>query len=263
MTKLSWDVVGERFYETGIDRGVIYLDDEDGVAWSGLTAVSESPTGGDARPFYLDGVKYLNVPSQEEYKANIQAFTYPDIFATCDGTVRVRSGLFITQQQRKSFGFSYRTRIGNDVNGSDHGYKIHIIYNALATPSQRSNKSLGESADPSDFSWDITTLAPPMPGYKRTAHVIIDSRYTNPLTMSDIENILYGTDIAPARIPTLDELIVIFDTDATLVITDNGDGTWTANGPDDIIQMLDATSFQITSASAVFIDADSYTISSL
>lgn len=263
MTRLSWAAVGERFYEIGVDRGVLYVDNQEGVAWTGLTSVVEHPSGGSPRPFYIDGVKYLNLPSSEEFEATINAFTYPDEFASCDGTARFHRGLFITQQPRKSFGLSYRTKVGNDLAGTDYGYKIHIVYNALAAPSQRANNTISDSTNPSDFSWDITTRPPAMTGYKQTAHVMVDSRSTNPATISAIEDILYGTDSNSARIPTLTELIDVFETYATLTVTDNGDGTFTVAGPVEAIQMLDVTTFRITWPSAVVVDANSYTISSL
>lgn len=263
MSRLIWDKVGERFYESGIDRGVLYVDGQPGIAWTGLTSVVEHPSGGSQRAYYIDGVKYLNVPSSEEFEATINAFTYPNEFAQCDGTTQVHHGLFISQQTRKSFGLSYRTRIGNDLTGTDHGYKIHIVYNALATPSQRTNKTFESSIDPFDFSWDITTRPPASTGYKRTAHLVIDSRLTNPQTISAVEDILYGTDSNAARIPSLVELVNVFETNTVLTVTDHGDGTYTVTGPPEAIQMLDSTTFQITWPSAVYIDAESYTISSL
>lgn len=264
MPRLTWNGSGERFYETGVDRGVLYVGEDQGVAWTGLTSIAEKPSGGSPTPYYLDGVKYLNVPSSEEFEATISAFTYPDEFVRCEGTSEIHSGLFIMQQQRVPFGLSYRTKIGNDLAGSEYGYKIHIIYNALATPAQRTFNSLSESTDPSDFSWDITTR-PPLnaASYKRTAHVVIDSRSTNAGTMAAVEDILYGSDTDTARIPSLDDLLVVFEVNSILIVTDNGDGTFTVTGPDEAILMLDSDTFQITWPSAIVIDADSYTISSL
>lgn len=262
MTRLDWNAVGTRFYEAGVDRGVLYVEGQPGVAWTGLTSVVEHSSGGSQRPFYLDGVKYLNVPSSEEYEATIDAFTYPEAFEQCDGTSRIHTGLLITQQSRKSFSLSYRSKVGNDVDGVDHGYKIHLVYNALASPSQKTNKSIGDSPDPSDFSWDITTRPPTVTGYKRTAHVIVDSRFTNSMTLSSIENILYGSVSNSARMPSLAELIEIFNATTDLVVIDHGDGSFTVNGPDEAITMLDSTTFQITWPSAIFIDSESYTISS-
>lgn len=261
MTRLEWNAIGSRFYEAGIDRGVLYVDGYPGVPWNGLTSVNESPSGGDSKSFYIDGVKYLTTPSPEEFEGTITAFTYPDEFAKCDGTVEPRSGLFLTHQRRKSFGLSYRTMIGNDHTDS-FGYKLHIIYNALASPSERSNESLKDSIDPNDFSWRITCKPPAMSGYKSTSHVVIDSRSTDPSVLSTIEDILYGSDTDLARIPTLGELIDAYDTISTLTVVDNGDGTWTATAPFDVIRMLDEETFEITASTAVFIDDDTYTLSS-
>lgn len=209
MARLVWNSVGQRFYETGVDRGVLYVDGE-GFAWAGLISVSESPSGGTPRAFYIDGIKYLNISSAEEFEATINAFSCPPEFAPCDGMVSIQNGLFVTQQPRKSFGFSYRTKIGNDVDGSEHAYKIHLIYNALAAPSQRDNNTISESVEPTVFSWKITTLSPQITGYRPTAHFVIDTRYTDPTTLSTIEDILYGSDSTPSRLPDVSELLTIF-----------------------------------------------------
>lgn len=263
MPRLNWDNTGERLYETGVDRGVLYVGDQPGVSWTGLTAVEENPSGGSPRPYYLDGVKYLNIPSAEEFEGTISAFTYPQEFAVCEGITPFHAGLLVTQQIRKSFGLSYRTRVGNDLSGTDHAYKIHIVYNALAAPSQRTFNSVGDSEELADFSWAITTRAPVASGYRRSAHVIVDTRYTNPNTVSAVEDILYGSDIGPSRIPGLLELLDVFETHSTVIVTDNGDGTFTVSGPDNIVQMIDSDTFQIDWASAIYIDVDSYTLSSL
>lgn len=261
MARLSWSNGGSRFYEAGIDRGVLYVDGYPGVPWNGLTSVDESPSGGDPKSYYIDGIKYLAVPSAEEFEGTITAFTYPDEFAKCDGTTEPRSGLFLTHQRRKSFGISYRTMIGNDTSDA-FGYKLHIIYNALAAPSGRSNQTLKDSTSPNDFSWKITCKPPPMAGYRPTSHVVVDSRTTDPSVLATIEGILYGTDTDQARIPTLDELIAAYDTISTLTVIDNGDGTWTATAPFDVIRMMDDETFEITAATAVFIDEDTYNLSS-
>jgi hypothetical protein len=261
MPRIVWGAPGKRFYEAGIDRGVLYVGAQPGVPWNGLTAVNVNSTGGEAKAYYIDGVKYLNVPAAEEFEATINAYTYPDEFGACDGSTQVRPGLRVTQQRRKSFGFSYRTMIGNEMS-PELGYKIHIVYNALAAPSGRNHTTLGESAEPGDFSWNITTRPPAISGYNRTSHVVIDSRDTNSVTLAAIEDILYGTSINTARLPDFDELVTIFDTLTTLEIVDNGDGTWTATGPESAIQMLDTDMFQITWPTAIFIDEDTYNISS-
>lgn len=261
MARLEWNAAGTRFYEAGVDRGVLYVDGYPGVPWNGLTSVSESPNGGDPKSFYIDGVKYLAIPSPEEFEATITAYTYPDEFEQCNGNAEPRSGMFLTHQRRKPFSFSYRTMIGNDLSESA-GYKIHIVYNALTSPTDRSNDSIKDQTDPSDFSWKITCKPPAMPGYRPTSHVVLDTRSTDPSVISTVEDILYGTDTDQARLPSLTDLIAAYDTISTLTIVDNGDGTWTATAPFDVIRMLDEETFEITSPTAVFIDDDTYNISS-
>jgi hypothetical protein len=263
MARLIWDAVGERLYYTGLDQGVLYMPSVAGVPWSGLISVEENPSGGGPRPFYIDGVKYLNISAAEEFEATINAYTYPDEFAECDGTVAVRPGMMVTQQPRKEFGLSYRTLVGNDVDGNDHAYKIHIIYNALAAPSPWVNKTIDNSVAPSTFAWDISTRPPLTEGYKRSSHVILDSRELQPEHLSIIEDILYGNELEASRLPDFDELVEILDTDIGFVVTDHGDGTWTAEGSSAYITMISSEVFQIDVSTAVPIDEDTYTLSSL
>lgn len=224
MSRLNWNSMGERFYETGIDRGVLYIS-RLGFAWPGIISVSESPNGGEARPRYLDGVKYSNIASAEEFEATINAFYSPPQFGPCDGTVAVHNGLFVTQQPRKPFDLSYRTKLGNDVDGVDHAYKIHLVYNALAAPTERNYSTLSDSVEVSSLSWDITTLAPMLTGLRPTAHFVINSRTTDPDILSLIEDVLYGNDTLNARLPTVEELMAIFSgaiTDGNSIIYDAG-----------------------------------------
>ena len=211
MTRLVWNAVGSRTFEAGVDQGVLYVDGADGVPWNGLISVAESPSGGDVTPFYVDGIKYLNVTSSEEFEASITAYTYPDEFAVCDGTVPVKYGLYATQQPRKSFGLSYRTLIGNDADGIDHGYKIHLVYGASATPTTRANSSMNDSIDPFNFTWKVVTKPPTFVGYKPTAHFVIDSREVPSDLMNQIIDILYGSASAAPRLPSVPELLYIFD----------------------------------------------------
>ena len=262
MAELTWDSFGSRYYEMGVDHGVLYVDSQPGVAWNGLTSVSEKPSGGSPRAFYMDGEKYLNLPSSEEFEATITAFTYPDEFGPCEGYYNIRSGLFASQQRRKSFGLSYQTKIGNDLVGADYGYKIHIVYNALAAPSERNYNTVADSSDISDFSWEITTRPPSLLGYKKTSHIVVDSRTTNDDTMGALTDILYGTSITPPRIPTPDELVQVFDDYRTWEVIDNADGTYTVYGRADAIITTAPGEFEITWPTAVFIDADSYTLTS-
>lgn len=210
MTRLNWNAFGERFYEIGVDRGVLYIPSQPGVAWTGLISVVEKPIGAEERSYYIDGVKYLNLRSSEEFAATIEAYGSPEEFSVCDGEVAIHTGLIATQQKRVSFGMSYRTRLGNDVEGMDHAYKIHLIYNALAAPPQRNNTTLGNTADPLQLSWAVSTLPPPIMGYRRTAHLIIDSRTSSPTVLTEVEDLLYGTASTAPELPTPDELIAIF-----------------------------------------------------
>lgn len=211
MTRLVWGAIGERFFETGVDRGTLYVEDMDGVAWNGLVSVTESPNGGGISEYFIDGVKYLQQAAAEKFEATIEAYTYPEEFEICDGTVNVIRGLKMTYQPKKSFGLCYRTRVGNDVDGVDYGYKIHLVYNALAEPSQRDNKSIGESIDLDNFSWHIVTQPEDFTGYKPTAHLIIDSREVPSDLLKQIEDILYGAADTESRQPSPDELIFLFN----------------------------------------------------
>lgn len=182
---LQWDQDNERLYETGVSHGVLYVKDEngygDGVAWNGLTAVNEAPEGGEANPLYADDIKYLNLLSNEDYKATIEAYTYPDAFAACDGSAELVPGVYAGQQDRKTFGFSYVTKIGNDTEGSSHGYKIHLVYNCLAAPSDKNYETINDNPDAITFSWEVSTTpvainsSDPAVSYKPTAHLVIDS----------------------------------------------------------------------------------------
>lgn len=214
MSKLIWDNIGERFYETGVEKGVLYPAKDGaypkGVVWNGLTAVTESPSGAEATPFYADNIKYLNLMSNEEFGATIEAYTYPDEFAQCDGSAEIAAGVSIGQQKRSTFGMSYVTKLGNDVEGSDHGYKIHLIYGALASPSEKGYATVNESPEAITFSWEISTTPVAVPGYKPTALVTIDSTKVKKEELSALEVILYGSENTDARLPLPEELISIF-----------------------------------------------------
>lgn len=263
MSKLKWGEVGSRFYEAGVDRGVLYVGDSEGVVWNGLISVTESPSGADITPRFIDGVKYLNYSKDDDFTGKLEAYTSPYEFDACDGTLEVRNGLFATQQVRKPFNLSYRTRIGNDLDGLDKGYKIHLIYNAVATPSDRQYNTLGDSTDTLTLSWNIESSSVSVPGVSRTSHLIIDSTLAYSWAIEALENVLYGTATTPARFPTAEEVVTIFEDNSILKITDNGDGSWTAEGPSSIITMLDATTFQIDWSSAIPINSTTYLISSL
>ncbi len=221
MTRLAWANIGERTFETGVDRGVLYIRDLPGIAWSGLTSVKESSSGGDTKANYIDGVKYGDRRKREEFEATIEAYTYPDEFNACNGVIMLGNGLYATQQRRKPFGFSYRTLVGNDVEGVEHAYKIHLVYNARTQPAGQDHSTMGGSIEPFMFSWKITTKAP-LFDFQPTAHFVIDSRDTPAELMARIEDLLYGThDIAP-KLPTVGELLFMFKTYEKLVF-DAGD----------------------------------------
>lgn len=199
MSKLVWDQTGERYYETGVKQGVLYPQASGGtypkgVAWNGLTAVTESPSGAEATALYADDIKYLNLISAEEFGATIEAYTYPDEFAQCDGSAALATGVSIGQQSRKAFGLCYRTTLGNDVDGNDFGYKLHIIYNALAAPSEKAYATINDSPEAITFSWEVTTTPVNVTGFKPTASITIDSTKVDKTKLASLEEILYGKD---------------------------------------------------------------------
>ena len=210
MTRVVWDAVGTRYHQYGVDRGMLYVGSSAGVPWSGLTSVEEHPANGTATAYYIDGEKYLNLPSAEEFEATINAITYPDQFGVCDGTVQAgATGLFVKNQPKTSFGFSYRTLTGNGLTEPSFTYKVHIIYNALADPSVRNNVSVSDAASPTTFSWNITTTPSLSTGYRNTAHVVLDSRVASSGAISAVEDILYGSASTSPRLPLLAELITV------------------------------------------------------
>ena len=216
MPKIVWDQLGERVYETGVDHGVLYVSAsgptggyDAGVAWNGLTAVTESPSGAEASPQYADNIKYVNLMSEEEFGATIEAFTYPVEFEACDGTATIGKGVTIGQQNRRSFGLSYRNLVGNDTQGTDYGYKIHLIYGAMAAPSEKSRSTVNDSPEAMTFSWEVTTTRVAVDGFRPTAHLVIDSTQTEPAALAALENLLYGSETGTAELPTPDEVIAL------------------------------------------------------
>ena len=210
--KLEWDKIGERLYETGVDRGVLYPIQEDstyslGVAWNGLANVTESPSGAEASPVYADNIKYLNLMSAEDFGASIEAFMYPEEFGPCIGSVAAAPGVYVHQQAHKMFGFSYRSLIGNDLVGTDYGYKIHLVYGAQAAPSEKSNSTVNESPDAPTMSWEVTTTPVNVTGFKPTAHLVIDSTKVNKEKLAELEAILYGFGENNPRLPLPDEVL--------------------------------------------------------
>ncbi len=216
MPKLTWDKTGERLYRTGVDRGVIYPFTAEGKpgkgeAWNGLTSVANNASGGEANPIYADNIKYLNLISEEEETLTIGAYTYPESFEECDGSRSIADGVHIRQQPRKHFGFCYRTRIGNDLEGSDHGYELHLVYDCLASPSEKSYQTVNDSPEAIDFSWEATTtkVDPGISGCKPTASLTVNSLKTDAAKMKALEDKLYGTESEEPCLPTIAEVVAL------------------------------------------------------
>lgn len=211
MAKLTWDDTGKRLYETGVKQGVLYPIQtggvySKGVAWNGLTAVTESPSGAEATALYADDIKYLSLYSAEEFGATIEAFTYPDEFMECDGSATLAEGVTVGQQDRKTFGLCYKTTVGNDVDGASHGYKLHLIYGAMASPSEKAYATINDSPEAITFSWEVTTTPVNVTGMKPTASITIDSTKADPTCLAALEEALYGGEEAEARLPLPDEV---------------------------------------------------------
>ena len=219
MSRITWDDTSKRLYETGVKMGVLYPIQPEGtytkgVAWNGLTAVTESPSGAEATALYADDIKYLNLMSNEEFGATIEAYTYPDEFAECDGSAALAKGVMIGQQKRKTFGLCYRTTLGNDVEGNDYGYKLHLVYGCLAAPSEKAYSTINDSPEAITFSWEVSTTPVAVTGFKPTSQITIDSTKVNTSKLSALENILYGTNAdgdtgAEPRLPLPDEVATL------------------------------------------------------
>lgn len=249
MTALKWDVVGERFYETGVDHGVLYLPDgsgnyDIGVAWNGLTTVTEKPTGAAATPQWADNIKYLNLISREEFGATVQAFTYPDEFAECDGTAEPSPGVSIHQQARKQFGLCYRSLLGNDIDGDDYGYKLHLIYGAQATPSDKAYATVNDSPAAIQFSWDLTTIPVAVTGHKPTSLLVIDSTQVDSAALASLEAILYGDASGDARLPGPDEVLALFSGTVTEVNLNLNANQPTFNNATGVVTLPNVTGVQ-------------------
>jgi len=211
MTRLDWGQTGERFFEAGIDYGVLFVDSNPGVPWIGLVGFTEKNSGGESSPRYLDGIKISNRTAPEEFEGTLEAYTYPLEFERCDGTYTAQNGLRIAQQKRRPFSMSYRSKVGNEIQGLELGYKLHLLYNLTAEPSDREYQSLKDQNDPITFSWKITSRAAVIDGYRPTAHFIVDSRDVPAELLANLEDILYGTDTINSSIPSPGELLFMFD----------------------------------------------------
>lgn len=222
MARLAWDKTGERYYETGVKQGVLYPIQtggvySKGVAWNGLTAVTESPSGAEATALYADDIKYLNLMSNEEFGCTIEAYTYPEEFAACDGSASLATGVMIGQQKRQTFGLCYKTTLGNDVDGNDYGYKLHLVYGCLAAPSEKAYNTINDSPEAITFSWEVSTTPVSVKGFKPTAQITIDSTKVAEEKLTALEDILYGkdnpgeTDSGP-RLPFPDEVATLMKT---------------------------------------------------
>ena len=214
MAKLVWDETGKRLYETGVKNGVLYPQDSTGaypkgVAWNGLTAVTQSPSGAEATPLYADDMKYLNLYSAEEFGATVEAYTYPDEFAECDGSAELATGVMIGQQPRKAFGLVYKTVIGNDVKNNKYGYKLHLIYGAMASPSEKAYATINDSPEAITFSWEITTTPVSVAGFEPTAYIEIDSTKADPTKLAKLEEKLFGSETLEATLPLPNEIATL------------------------------------------------------
>ena len=213
MSKIIFDNTGEKIYETGVDHCVLFVRDgnayQTGVAWNGITAINESPSGAEATPIYADNIKYLNIVSGEDFGATIEAYTYPDEFTECDGSAEIIEGVKIGQQTRKPFALCYRTLIGNDVAGTGHGYKLHFIYNAQAAVSAKNYKTINESPEAMSFSWEISTTPEVVEGFKPTATVTVDSTKVDAVKLKALEDKIYGTENSEPTMPTISEIVTL------------------------------------------------------
>ncbi|MET0786512.1 MAG: hypothetical protein ABWY25_07400 [Paenisporosarcina sp.] len=262
MTALTWDEIGQRYYETGVSKGVFYDVDGKGVAWNGLTAVEESVSN-QVQAVHFDGLKFNDIVTVGDFKAVMRAWTYPDEFLRYEGIVEEQSGFFIADQPGSQFGLSYQTRVGDDITGLEAGYKIHILYNLTALPSQKLYQTMSLETDPLEFEWTLTAIPEYIENFRPTAHVIFDSRRMDPWLLQDIESVIYGDEDNDPHLPSLKGLSTYIRKWDRLIITDHEDGTWSADSPrEEQIVMLDETTFEITSDSAIYLDSETYEISS-
>lgn len=265
MTRVQWHQPGDKLYEDGLDRGMLYVDGEIGVPWNGLISVEES-VNHTVSPVHFDGIKYNDIVTYGNFAGKVRAFTYPDEFLPCEGILEDQQGVFVTEQNVKRFGLCYRTLVNDPLNPNTEHYKLHLLYNLTAIPSAITRQTLSLSPAPQEFNWDITSIPEHLEGYRPTSHVIIDSRQIDPFLLSDIEDILYGSETDDPQLPKLQGLAGFIRKWERLLIVDNGDGTWTAIATEEgIITMTSETEFEILAENVVWNDPPtntSYDISS-
>lgn len=262
MTAIVWDEIGQHYYETGVSKGVFYDETGYGVPWNGLTGVEESVSS-QVQAVHFDGLKFNDVVTVGDFAAVMRAWTYPDEFLPYEGILQDQAGFFVTDQPGSKFGLSYQTRVGNDLEGLEHGYKIHLLYNLTALPSQKVYNTMSLETEPHEFEWTLTAIPEAIENFRPTAHVIFDSRKMDPWLLEDLESIIYGDEDSPPHLPPLKGLATFIRKWDRLIITDHGDGTWSAESPrEDQIIMLNETTFEITADTAIYLDAVTYEISS-
>lgn len=261
MAVLEWDKAGERFYELGVDRGVLYLQDGTVVPWNGLRAVEESYDR-ETTAFYIDGVKYLQRMTPGDFTGRLRAFTYPDEFEDVLGGAEAAQGMIYHGQPPKPFHISYRTRIGNDLDGVDHGYKLHVLYNVMAQADSMSYGTIDENIAPIEFGWALTGVPATRAGFHPVTHISIDSTKAHPEVLGTVEEILYGTNFVNPRLPGVDEITDLMEQYGSFVVIDNGDGTWTGiDLANTFITMDSSTRFTVTNVDATYSDPDTYSVS--
>lgn len=263
MTVIVWDRVGDRVFETGVDCGVFYPPSGDGVPWNGLISVNHTPSGGDPKARFIDGYKFQNRSRPAEYAATIEAYTYPPEFEVCNGLAPVANGLSVGFQQRRAFGLSYRTKIGNDEAGENLGYKIHLVYNALASPSSQNYGTMGDNPEALSFNWNLTTKPIKISGRKAASYMVVDTTKTPAPLLTSFYNILYGSSSTQPRLPQPSELVTLFTGAPTLFVINNGNGTFTVSGPDAMVRLLDLNRFQFDTSTVVNNGDGTFDITSL
>jgi hypothetical protein len=262
MAAIVWHETGSKFYEAGLDRAVLYVEDKTGVPWNGLISVSEK-SDTKVESVYFNATKFNDIVTLGDYSGSISAYTYPDEFLECEGIVEDQQGLYLTDQPIKRFHICYRTLIGEDDNNHNSGYKIHILYNLTATPSTKVRRTLALNSEPNDFSWDVTSIPEIIEGHRPSSHLIIDSRKIDPWLLLDIEDILYGDNDSDPHLPPMKSLTTFIRKWDRLIIVDNGDETWSAiSAREGIINEITPTEYTIESDDVVYLNATTYTISS-